>query len=71
MIVAGDHCMNDMASDEEDSWKSVLLKEGFKVKLYTRGMGENPLVKEIFAQHVEDVIFDRYRNMGKTKKGQK
>jgi sirohydrochlorin cobaltochelatase len=71
MIVAGDHCMNDMASDEEDSWKTVLVNEGFKVTLYTHGMGENTLVKEIFAQHVEDVILDRYKNMGKTKKGQK
>ncbi|MEI3310295.1 MAG: sirohydrochlorin cobaltochelatase [Evtepia gabavorous] len=29
MIVAGDHANNDMAGDEEDSWKSVFEKEGF------------------------------------------
>lgn len=69
MIVAGDHCMNDMASEEEDSWRSILEREGFKVNLYLHGLGENPKVKEIFASHVEDAILDRYKNIGKTKKG--
>ena len=35
MLVAGDHAINDMASDEEDSWKSILEKEGFKERVYT------------------------------------
>lgn len=69
MIVAGDHCMNDMASEEEDSWKSTLEREGFKVNLYLHGLGENPIIKDIFAQHVEDTALDRYKNIGKTKKG--
>lgn len=69
MVVAGDHCMNDMASDEEDSWKSILEKEGFKVNLYTHGLGENSVIKDIFAAHVEDAILDTYKDAGKTKKG--
>lgn len=69
MVVAGDHCNNDMASDEEDSWKSILEKEGFKVNLYMHGMGENPLFREIFVKHVEDTITGKYKNMGRTKKG--
>lgn len=69
MVVAGDHCNNDMASDEEDSWKRVLEKEGFKVNLYMHGMGENPLFREIFVNHVEDTITGKYKNMGRTKKG--
>lgn len=69
MIVAGDHCMNDMASDEEDSWKTSLEREGFKVNLYLHGIGENSMIREIFAEHVEDTIFEKYKNMGKTKKG--
>jgi len=32
MLVAGDHAINDMASDEEDSWKTILEKEGFNVR---------------------------------------
>lgn len=27
MVVAGDHSINDMASGEEDSWKSILEKK--------------------------------------------
>ena len=69
MVVAGDHCINDMASDEEDSWKTTLTNEGFKVSLYMHGLGENPLFKEIILKHIEDVLEDRYRGIGKTKKG--
>ena len=29
MLVAGDHASNDMGGDEEDSWKSILLEEGY------------------------------------------
>jgi cobalamin biosynthesis Co2+ chelatase CbiK len=31
MVVAGDHACNDMAGDEEDSWKSVFEAEGYQV----------------------------------------
>ena len=41
MMVAGDHANNDMAGDEEDSHKSILQKEGFKVTPYIHGLGEN------------------------------
>ena len=41
MMVAGDHANNDMAGDEEDSHKTILQKEGFKVNTYIHGIGEN------------------------------
>ena len=50
MMVAGDHAMNDMAGDEEDSFKSMLLKEGFKVKTYLHGLGENSAVQNLFVK---------------------
>ena len=28
MVVAGDHANNDMAGDEEDSWKSMFTADG-------------------------------------------
>ena len=34
MVVAGDHAINDMSSDEEDSWKSILEDKGFKVNFF-------------------------------------
>ena len=54
MLVAGDHAINDMASDEEDSWKTILEKEGFNVKVHVKGLGENPYIQEKFKNHALD-----------------
>ena len=51
MMVAGDHANNDMAGDEEDSHKSILEKEGFKVTPYIPGLGENAAVQKMFVNH--------------------
>ncbi|MEA3240961.1 MAG: sirohydrochlorin cobaltochelatase [Pseudomonadota bacterium] len=58
MIVAGDHATNDMASDEDDSWKSVLSKAGFKVIPVLHGLGENDAFARIFADHIRDCARD-------------
>ena len=54
MVVAGDHSMNDMAGNEEDSWKSILMKNGFEVVTVTKGLGENDNVANIFVNHAVD-----------------
>ena len=51
MMVAGDHANNDMAGDEDDSHKSILTKEGFKVNTYIHGLGENAAVQKMFVAH--------------------
>ncbi|GAA0115523.1 sirohydrochlorin cobaltochelatase [Clostridium senegalense] len=56
MLVAGDHAKNDMASDDEDSWKSVLEKEGFKVNTYLKGLGENKNFQKIYIKKIKDLI---------------
>ena len=56
MVVAGDHANNDMAGDEDDSWKSQLTKEGFKVECVLKGMGEIEGVRKMYVRHVEDAI---------------
>lgn len=50
MMVAGDHATNDMAGSEEDSHKTILEKEGFKVNTYIHGLGENEAVRNIFVE---------------------
>lgn len=46
MAVAGDHAINDMAGDDEDSWKSVLTKAGIECVPVLRGTAEvNPVVE--------------------------
>lgn len=53
MSVAGDHAKNDMASDEDDSWKSVLTKEGFSCIPILKGTAEfNEFVK-IWVDHLD------------------
>ena len=52
MIVAGDHASNDMAGEDEDSWKSILEKEGFQISCTLQGLGELPSIRDIFLRHV-------------------
>lgn len=54
MIVSGDHSVNDMASDETDSWKSVLAREGFAVTPVLEGLGTNSGFARIFVDHIAD-----------------
>ncbi|MBQ7535954.1 MAG: sirohydrochlorin cobaltochelatase [Stomatobaculum sp.] len=51
MIVAGDHANNDMAGDEEDSWKSVFEGAGYEVTCVVEGLGGLEAVQEMFAAH--------------------
>ena len=55
MIVAGDHAKNDMASDDEDSWKTMLKNEGYEVTALLKGMGEYEFVQEMFMDKLEKV----------------
>ena len=56
MVVAGDHANNDMAGDEEDSWKSLFEKEGYKVSCILDGLGQVSDIQQIYVQHVKDAI---------------
>ncbi|MCG8573004.1 MAG: sirohydrochlorin cobaltochelatase [Spirochaetes bacterium] len=56
MVVAGDHASNDMAGDEEDSWKSILQAKGFQVKTVLQGLGENPLIQDMYVENIQDCI---------------
>jgi sirohydrochlorin cobaltochelatase len=52
MSVAGDHAKNDMASAEEDSWKSVLSKEGIEVVPILKGTAEYDVFVDIWVDHL-------------------
>ncbi|MDR0662852.1 MAG: sirohydrochlorin cobaltochelatase [Spirochaetaceae bacterium] len=56
MIVAGDHANNDMAGDEDDSWKVILQGKGFSVTTVLKGLGQYPGVQQIFVRHVRDAL---------------
>ena len=56
MVVAGDHANNDMAGDEEDSWKSVFEAAGYEVKCLVRGLGENEEIRKLYVEHAQAAI---------------
>ena len=53
MIVAGDHANNDMAGDEEGSWKRTFEDAGYEVTCILRGLGEMEGIRQIFAEHAQ------------------
>lgn len=56
MVVAGDHANNDMAGDEEDSWKKTLEAEGYEVECLVRGLGELEAIQQIYVEHIGKAI---------------
>ena len=52
MSVAGDHAKNDMAGDEDDSWKSMLTKAGIQCMIVLKGTAEFDEYVEIWVKHV-------------------
>jgi sirohydrochlorin cobaltochelatase len=53
MSVAGDHAKNDMAGDEEDSWKSILTKAGIKCVPILKGTAEYDSFVDIWVSHLK------------------
>jgi sirohydrochlorin cobaltochelatase len=52
MSVAGDHALNDMAGDEDDSWKSILTKAGFQCIPVLKGTAEYDDFVQIWVDHL-------------------
>ncbi|MGD9331311.1 MAG: sirohydrochlorin cobaltochelatase [Desulfobacterales bacterium] len=52
MSVAGDHAKNDMAGDEDDSWKSILTKAGITCVPVMKGTAEFDEFVDIWVDHV-------------------
>lgn len=58
MLVAGDHATNDMASDEDDSWKSILNKNGIDTAAEIKGLGQYKAIQDIFIDHLKDIYYE-------------
>ncbi|MDW6094757.1 sirohydrochlorin cobaltochelatase [Vibrio rhizosphaerae] len=55
MLVAGDHAIHDMASDDPDSWKVQIQQAGIVAEPIVQGLGENPLIRQLFIDHLAAV----------------
>ena len=53
MVVAGDHANNDMAGDDEDSWKSQFEASGVFDSIETQiaGLGQIPVIQDLYVSH--------------------
>ncbi|WP_320041826.1 sirohydrochlorin cobaltochelatase [uncultured Desulfobacter sp.] len=56
MSVAGDHAKNDMAGDEENSWKSQLTKVGFSCETVLKGTAEYDAFADIWVSQLSNVM---------------
>ena len=56
MVVAGDHANNDMAGDEEDSWKSQFEAEGYSVECVLEGLGQQPEIQQMYVEHLQKFV---------------
>lgn len=56
MIVAGDHANNDMAGDEEGSWKTAFEDAGYEVTCLVNGLGELEEIQQLFVEHAQAAV---------------
>jgi len=56
MSVAGDHARNDMAGDEEDSWKSILTAAGITCVPILKGTAEYDDIVDIWIDHLKETM---------------
>lgn len=58
MVVAGDHANNDMAGEEEDSWKSQFEASGYfeSVDTQIEGLGRIDEVQNLYVAHTKAVM---------------
>ena len=53
MIVAGDHANNDMAGDEEGTWKAAFEDAGYDVITIVEGLGQLEAIQDLLVQHAQ------------------
>lgn len=58
MVVAGDHANNDMAGDDEDSWKSIFAASGKFDSIDTQisGLGGIDSIQKIYVAHTKEAM---------------
>lgn len=56
MSVAGDHARNDMAGDEDDSWKSELAAQGIAARPVLQGLAEFASFRALWLNHLRQAV---------------
>ena len=68
MVVAGDQANNDMAGDDEDSWKSMFTASGAfdSIDCQIEGLGRIDAIKDLYVKHTADAM----KNLGSATKSE-
>lgn len=45
-----------MAGAEEDSWKTVIEKDGYEVECLLEGLGQIPAIQDIYVAHTKAAV---------------
>ena len=58
MVVAGDHANNDMAGDDDDSWKSMFNASGKfeSIDCQIAGLGEIEAIQNLYVAHTAEAM---------------
>ena len=58
MVVAGDHANNDMAGDDDDSWKSMFTADGSfdSIDCQIAGLGRVEAVEKLYVEHTAKAL---------------
>ena len=63
LLVCGDHALNDLFGEEEDSLLSELTKAGYEVVSYEKGLGEYKEIQDIYVDHLADAMQGLYQKI--------
>ena len=58
MVVAGDHANNDMAGDDDDSWKSLFTDANKfeNIDCQIAGLGRIESIQQVYVEHLNDAL---------------
>lgn len=56
LIVSGDHALNDIGSDDEESIKAKISHNSFNVDMFFTGLGENKNAVNLFVDRLKEIM---------------
>ena len=56
MLVAGGHAEKDLFGANEESWKSILEREGYAVLSYNQGLGDSLEIVSLFMGRTKSAL---------------
>ena len=54
LVVAGEHVCRDIAGEQENSWKSRFLRNGYQVECVLKGLGEYKGIRQMYIRHARE-----------------